>query len=158
MTCNKTCYTNCPPPLAKSGEPFSVTFNKTVVYLYNLCRKNLQESEAQDQGSNRTNKKENNNIKKNQHASNREQSHDKDKNGRREGTSGDGQEEYPPAKVMKADYFGEIKEKKMTVFFHAVLAPHFKFEGNQGDKIFMRFGGVPLGSFEKNIVEVFPER
>lgn len=59
---------------------------------------------------------------------------------------------------MKADYFSEIKEKKMTVFFHAVLAPHFKFEESEGDRIFMRVGGVPFGQFLKNVVEVFPER
>ena len=29
---------------------------------------------------------------------------------------------------------------KMTVIFHAVLAPHFSFEGNLGDRIFIRFG------------------
>lgn len=59
---------------------------------------------------------------------------------------------------MKADYFSEIKEKKMTVFFHAVLAPHFKFEKSERDKIFMRVGGVLFGDFQENVVEVFPER
>ena len=59
---------------------------------------------------------------------------------------------------MKADHFSEIKEKKMTVFFHAVLAPHFKFEKSEGDKIFVRVGGVLFGGFLENVVEVFPER
>ena len=59
---------------------------------------------------------------------------------------------------METVSFGKIMEKKMTVFFHAVLAPHFKFEESQGDRIFMRFGGVPFGRFQDNVVEVFPER
>ena len=46
----------------------------------------------------------------------------------------------------------------MTVIFHAVLAPHFKFEESQCDRIFMRFGGVRFGRFQDNVVEVFPER
>lgn len=46
----------------------------------------------------------------------------------------------------------------MTIIFHAVLAPHFKFEKNQGDKIFMRIGGVPFGKFIDDVVEVHPER
>lgn len=58
----------------------------------------------------------------------------------------------------KGDYFAKCKEEKMTVIFHAVLAPHFKFEESQGDKIFMRFGGAPFGFFNHNVVEVHPER
>ena len=46
----------------------------------------------------------------------------------------------------------------MTVVFHAVLAPHFKFEANEGDRIYMRFGGVWFGDFNENVVEVKPER
>lgn len=46
----------------------------------------------------------------------------------------------------------------MTIVFHAVLAPHFKFEKDQGDRIFMRFGGVAFGCFLDNVVEVHPER
>ena len=45
----------------------------------------------------------------------------------------------------------------MTVFFHAVLAPHFKFDAQQGDRIFMRFGGPVFGKFNEDIVEVFPK-
>ncbi|KAJ7355102.1 hypothetical protein OS493_027891 [Desmophyllum pertusum] len=55
-------------------------------------------------------------------------------------------------------YFAKDKRKKMTVVFHAVLAPHFKFEKNQGDRIFMRFGGVAFGEFHDDVVEVHPER
>jgi len=46
----------------------------------------------------------------------------------------------------------------MTVVFHAVLAPHFCFEGNLGDKIFMRFGGLQFGEFNKNVLELEPVR
>jgi len=46
----------------------------------------------------------------------------------------------------------------MTVIFHALLAPHFKFEASQGDRIFMRFGGAAFERFNENVVEVFPER
>ena len=68
---------------------------------------------------------------------------------------GDGQEKN---KKEDKEYFANSREKKMTIVFHAVLAPHFKFEKNQGDRIFMRFGGVAFGSFNENVVEVHPER
>ena len=55
-------------------------------------------------------------------------------------------------------YFRRNQGKKMTVVFHAVLAPHFKFEKNKGDRIYMRFGGAAFGGFQDNVVEVFPER
>ena len=55
------------------------------------------------------------------------------------------------------EYFGKVKGDKMTVIFHAVLAPYFKFEASQGDRIFMRFGGAPFGYFADNVVEVYPE-
>ena len=58
----------------------------------------------------------------------------------------------------KEGYFDKQKEKKMTLVFHAVLSPHFKFEKDQGDRIFMRFGGVAFGKFQDNVVEVHPER
>ena len=54
------------------------------------------------------------------------------------------------------EYFKNYKGAKMTVVFHAVLAPHFKFEANEGDRIFMRFGGIMFGSFLENVVEVYP--
>ncbi|PFX29705.1 E3 ubiquitin-protein ligase RNF213 [Stylophora pistillata] len=56
------------------------------------------------------------------------------------------------------EHFAKYKGSKMTVVFHAVLSPYFKFDANQGDRIFMRFGGVPFGNFMVNIVEVHPER
>ena len=54
------------------------------------------------------------------------------------------------------EYFKKYKGAKMTVIFHAVLAPHFKFEASEGDRIFMRFGGSLFGSFQDNVVEVYP--
>ena len=60
-------------------------------------------------------------------------------------------------KEGKEGYFDKQKGK-MTIVFHAVLSPHFKFEENEGDRIFMRFGGVAFGGFEDNVVEVHPER
>ena len=55
-------------------------------------------------------------------------------------------------------YFGKHKGKKITIVFHAVLSPHFKFEKDQGDRIFMRFGGAAFGDFNDNVVEVHPEK
>ena len=43
---------------------------------------------------------------------------------------------------------------KMTVVFHSLLAPHFKYESTEGDRICMRFGGVRLGKFDKDLVEL----
>ena len=54
--------------------------------------------------------------------------------------------------------FGPDCKDKMTVIFHAVLAPHFSFEGNLGDRIFMRFGGLQFGNFNSNVVELKPVR
>ena len=59
---------------------------------------------------------------------------------------------------MKKEYFEYYKGDKMTVVFHAVLAPHFKFEPNLGDKIYMRFGGAMFGDFLDNVVEVVHHR
>jgi len=56
------------------------------------------------------------------------------------------------------EYFARNKKSKMTVFFHAVLAPNFKFDVQQGDRIFMRFGGPVFGDFNTDVVEVYPER
>ena len=49
-------------------------------------------------------------------------------------------------------------ENQMTIVFHAVLSPHFNFEEDHGDKIFMRLGGVPFDEFRTNIVQVHPLR
>ena len=59
---------------------------------------------------------------------------------------------------MKKEFFEHYKGNKMTVVFHAVLAPHFKFEPNLGDKIYMRFGGAMFGDFKHNVVEVIHQR
>ena len=59
---------------------------------------------------------------------------------------------------MKKEYFARCKGNKMTIVFHAVLAPHFKFEPNLGDKIYMRFGGTMFGDFDDNVVEVAHQR
>lgn len=56
------------------------------------------------------------------------------------------------------EYFPNYKGKKMTVVFHAVLAPHFKFEESRGDRLYMRFGEPALGDFQEDVVEVFPQR
>lgn len=56
------------------------------------------------------------------------------------------------------EYLAKYKGSKMTVIFHAVLSPNFNFDARKGDKIFMRFGGVRFGDFNKNVVEVHPER
>lgn len=54
--------------------------------------------------------------------------------------------------------FGPGCKDKMTIIFHAVLAPHFGFEGNLGDRIFMRFGGLQFGNFLSNVLELKPVR
>lgn len=54
--------------------------------------------------------------------------------------------------------FGPDRKDKMTIIFHAVLAPHFNFEGNLGDRIFVRFGGLQFGTFNKNVLELKPIR
>ena len=59
---------------------------------------------------------------------------------------------------MKKEYFEDYNGNKMTVVFHAVLAPHFEFEPNLGDKIYMRFGGEMFGDFLDNVVEVIHQR
>ena len=59
---------------------------------------------------------------------------------------------------MEKEYFEDYNGNKMTVVFHAVLAPHFKFEPNLGDKIYMRFGGEKFGDFQHNVVEVIHQR
>ena len=46
----------------------------------------------------------------------------------------------------------------MTIVFHAVLAPHLKFEVEFGDRLFMRFDGVKFGAFMTNVMEVHLER
>ena len=59
---------------------------------------------------------------------------------------------------MEKEYFEDYNGNKMTVVFHAVLAPHFKFDPNLGDKIYMRFGGEMFGHFKDNVLEVIHQR
>ncbi|XP_078381354.1 E3 ubiquitin-protein ligase rnf213-alpha-like isoform X3 [Oculina patagonica] len=94
---------------------------------------------------------------KNQHDNNNDHDQFEDKGkGKQDNISHtDGQERN---KKQEKEYFAKSREKKMTIVFHAVLAPHFKFEKSQGDRIFMRFGGAAFGGFNDNVVEVHPER
>ena len=55
-------------------------------------------------------------------------------------------------------YFRSYRGSTMTIVFHAVLSPYFKFDQVDGDRIFMRFGGPMFGAFNEDVVEVFPER
>ena len=55
-------------------------------------------------------------------------------------------------------YFRGYKGSTMTIVFHALLSPHFKFEQSQGEKICMRFGGIRFGGFHEDVVEAFPEQ
>ena len=57
-----------------------------------------------------------------------------------------------------SDYFRLYRGSTMTIVFHAVLAPHFKFDASKRDTIVMRFGGVVFGEFNDDVVEVHPER
>ena len=75
-----------------------------------------------------------------------------------ENDRGDNNKDNNKRNAPNPEFFGEDKRKKMTVFFHAVLAPHFKFEADQGDRIFMRFGGPAFGDWKVDVVEVHPER
>lgn len=68
------------------------------------------------------------------------------------------QEKIPKGKPQQSQDSVSGDKDKMTVIFHAVLAPHFNFEENKGDRIFMRFGGVQFGNFNRDIVELKPER
>ena len=58
----------------------------------------------------------------------------------------------------ESDYFRSYRGSTMTIVFHALLSPHFKFDQSEGDKIFMRFGGIRFGGFSEDVVEVFPEQ
>ncbi|XP_068694646.1 E3 ubiquitin-protein ligase rnf213-alpha-like isoform X2 [Montipora foliosa] len=75
-----------------------------------------------------------------------------------ENDRGDNNKDNNRQNAPNSEFFGEDKRKKMTVFFHAVLAPHFNFEADQGDRIFMRFGGPAFGDWNVDVVEVHPER
>ena len=55
-------------------------------------------------------------------------------------------------------YLRSFRGSTLTIVFHAVLSPHYKFVQSEGDKIFMRFGVPMFGQFNKDVVEVFPEQ
>ena len=56
------------------------------------------------------------------------------------------------------EYFSDPRNKnKMTIVFHAVLAPHFKFQ-KEHDKIYMRFEGAVFEDFNADVVELHQER
>lgn len=57
-----------------------------------------------------------------------------------------------------SDYFRSYRGSTLTIVFHAVLSPHFKFDQRDGDRIFMRFGGAMFGGFNEDVVEVFQEQ
>lgn len=63
-----------------------------------------------------------------------------------------------PGRVNILDVFEKDKGERMTVVFHAVLAPHFKFNQSDGDQVLMRFGGAPFKDFNLNILEMKPVR
>ena len=87
-----------------------------------------------------------------------EQTHDNEENDFCGKNSTGREKSNETSSQMKKEYFEHYKGNKMTVVFHAVLAPHFKFEPNLGDKIYMRFGGVMFGYFLDNVVEVIHQR
>lgn len=78
-------------------------------------------------------------------------------NNKRRGSRGV-QESSNQKAQLELEYFGNYKGSTMTVVFHAILSPNFKFEPSYGDKIFMRFGGLAFGDFNEDVVKVQPER
>ena len=68
------------------------------------------------------------------------------------------QDEINNKKSTGFEGFGPDCKDNMTIIFHAVLAPHFCFEGNNGDRIFMRIGGLKFGEFNKDVLELKPVR
>lgn len=92
---------------------------------------------------------------KNQHANEDLQLQDKEKEDKTNKHHEDSEENK---KEDKEGYFGKHQGKKITIVFHAVLSPYFKFEKNEGDRIFMRFGGAAFGNFREDVVEVHPEK
>ena len=115
----------------------------------------MQEGGGNIQGSG---EKKSGNTRKNQTSNDHQQPRDNKEDEHDRKSIGGGQESNASASGLSSGYFGDGKRNKMTVIFHAVLAPHFKFEESQGDKIFMRFGGAAFGEFLDDVVEVHPER
>lgn len=68
------------------------------------------------------------------------------------------QDEINNEKSTAFEGFGPDCKDKMTIIFHAVLAPHFHFDRNHGDRIFMRIGGLKFGDFNYDVLELRPVR
>ncbi|XP_068605931.1 E3 ubiquitin-protein ligase rnf213-alpha [Brachionichthys hirsutus] len=70
-----------------------------------------------------------------------------------------GGESSPPA-ALPAKRLARNKtiaaSDRLTIYFHAVLSKDFKFD-SKDDQIFIR-AGSPIGNWDENIVELFPER
>ena len=115
----------------------------------------MQESGINNQVSEKGNS---GNARKNQSVNDQERVHGNDKGNNDQKSCKDGRDKNTMEEEEELKYFGKCEGNKLTVIFHAVLAPHFKFEASQGDRIFMRFGGAAFGNFNEDVVEVFPER
>ena len=61
-------------------------------------------------------------------------------------------------KINILDVFANDKRERMTVVFHAILAPQFNFNQEEGDHVVMRFGGPAFKNFGVNILEMKPLR
>ena len=116
-----------------------------------FCRKKKEESDIPNQGP------EKGKSGKNQ-PDDSKHSHKNEKDDHDQNRFVESQQKDKTDEKTHLEYFGKNSKNKMTIVFHAVLAPHFKFEPTQGDRIFIRFGGVLFGRFNDNVVEVFPER
>ena len=73
------------------------------------------------------------------------------------GAKDEGKVKYQ-SQVNILDIFENDKRERMTVVFHAILAPQFDFNQEKGDQVVMRFGGPAFKSFEINILEMKPLR
>ena len=71
-----------------------------------------------------------------------------------------GEENQEPPKQQPIGTVDLFKgyDKRMTVVFHSLLAPHFKYDKSGGDRICMKFGDAPFGDFKKDLVELQPIR
>ena len=98
------------------------------------------------------------NVKKNHGANNQEQPNNDEKVENGPKSVGVGQRCNNTEEKPNLEYFAKVEGNKMTVIFHAVLAPHFKFETSQGDRIFIRCGGAAFGNFSDNVAEVQLQR
>ena len=130
---------------------FFVSWNNGVFF----CREILQESGVNDEGPQ---KGKSGKAKKNQGANDQGQPNNDKKVENSPKSVGVGQRSNITEEKPNLEYFGKVKGNKMAVIFHAVLAPHFKFEASQGDRIFIRFGGVAFGNFSDNVAEVQLQR